>query len=291
VSRPPAIGATVPEDDPPRRDDPSPVQWDLLVPVVLSLLGGATYAALRAGYVSFYNDFGTSPDDVGLGYLQVLAGSIWAIALILSFGSAVVVCVLWRLGKRREWEAWGSRLARLEQAQEQLDDDWDRYHEDEERLGSYVPTDKAEILDKLEERRQELDKQQTTLDRRRERLDAVPIGQLPRALRITLSVATACFLAAIAWITWAVPHDLGKAKARITTGQEVGPRDMAVLAIQADQATVTWVGTGRPPAELASSGLLYLGHAEGEASLYSSSVRRALRVPERHVVIVIVISP
>jgi hypothetical protein len=265
-----------------------PIAWDLLLPVLLSLLGGATYAFLRARYVSFYSDFGTSPDDVGLGYIQVLAGSVWAIALTFSFGLAAVLCVGWRLrNPKRQWEVWQSEMKHYLQEQEQLEADRKQLEEEEKSQGLVVPVGETDTLKRLEQRRQELDQKEAQLGRRLNRLYASDPGRIPRLLAVLLGVSTFCFLVTISWMTWTVPHDLDKAKDSITAGREVGPRDLAVLAIQADRARVTWIGTGKPPAELASSDLLFLGHSDGVAALYNSSMKRAVRVPERHVVVVI----
>jgi hypothetical protein len=274
--------------DPPAQGTGQQIAWDLLVPVVLSLLGGAAYAILRARYVLFYNDFGTSPDDVGLGYVQVLAGSILAVALTFSFGTSVVLCLGWRYSRRkRDWQAWKFQMDQYLREQAEVDAARDQLKDEEDSREYVVPATEAKSLMELEERRQELNKKQADLDSRRNGLYSSDTGRVPRVLLVVLSVAIICFVATISWITWTVPHDLDRARKSITAGRSVGPRDMVVLAIQADRAQVTWVGTGKPPAELAASGLLFLGHSDGVAALYNSSAGRAVRVPERHVVIVI----
>jgi hypothetical protein len=278
----------VSQGDPSAQGSGQPISWDLLVPVALSLLGGAAYATLRARYVSFYSDFGTTPDDVGLGYLQVLAGSVWAIALTFSFGASVVLCLGWRYrSRRRDWLTWHSQMSQHLREQQRVYDAQDKLDEEKGSLGEFVPATEAASLERLEQRRQELKEQQDALDRERAHLYRADPGRVPRLLLVLLSISTLCFLATIAWIAWTVPHDLDKARESIKAGRSVGPRDMVVLAIQADRARVTWIGTGRPPPELTPSSLLFLGHADGVASLYNSSMGRGLRVPERHVVIVI----
>lgn len=65
---------------------------------VLALFGFVLYAVLRIAYGQFYEPFGLSPDDLGLGYLEVLAqsaiGALVLLALftlLVTFGVAIYV--------------------------------------------------------------------------------------------------------------------------------------------------------------------------------------------------------
>jgi multisubunit Na+/H+ antiporter MnhB subunit len=60
---------------------------------VLSAVGAATYALLRQTYLSFYRPFATSPEDVGVGQLQMLAGFVRSRPVVLG-AAALVFCVL-----------------------------------------------------------------------------------------------------------------------------------------------------------------------------------------------------
>jgi hypothetical protein len=63
----------------------------------LALLALLTYAVLRVVYGRFYGAFGLSPDDLGLGYAELLAQAALAMAALLVLQAVVVtlVAVLW----------------------------------------------------------------------------------------------------------------------------------------------------------------------------------------------------
>jgi hypothetical protein len=50
----------------------------------VAVVGFVLYATLRVAYVRFYAPFGLSPDDLGLGYIELIAQSaIGALLLLL----------------------------------------------------------------------------------------------------------------------------------------------------------------------------------------------------------------
>ena len=54
----------------------------------------------------------------------------------------------------------------------------------------------------------------------------------------------------------------------------------------ADAATITWIGSGSPPAELAVDPcFLYLGRADGVVVLFDPRSRRSIRVPAGNVLV------
>lgn len=60
----------------------------------VAVVGFVLYAILRVAYVRFYAPFGLSPDDLGLGYIELIAQSaIGALMLLLTFGTFIVVPV------------------------------------------------------------------------------------------------------------------------------------------------------------------------------------------------------
>jgi hypothetical protein len=67
---------------------------------------------------------------------------------------------------------------------------------------------------------------------------------------------------------WALPLDRSFAGKRLQLGRAVRPAELAFLSIQADPAQVAWIGAGRPPKDLLSAKLVYLGKAEGILVLY-----------------------
>jgi heme/copper-type cytochrome/quinol oxidase subunit 3 len=63
---------------------------------LLSVLGMAFYALSSYAYGHFYNSLGTTPADVGLTYVGILAVSTgWAIALALGLAFVVLVVIAW----------------------------------------------------------------------------------------------------------------------------------------------------------------------------------------------------
>jgi hypothetical protein len=67
---------------------------------------------------------------------------------------------------------------------------------------------------------------------------------------------------------WALPLDRSFAGKRLQLGRMVHPAELAFLSIEADPARVSWIGPGRPPKELLSAKLVYLGKADGILVLY-----------------------
>jgi hypothetical protein len=67
---------------------------------------------------------------------------------------------------------------------------------------------------------------------------------------------------------WALPLDRSFAGKRLQLGRAVHPAELAFLSIEADPARVTWIGAGRPPKELLTAKLVYLGKAGGILVLY-----------------------
>jgi hypothetical protein len=77
---------------------------------------------------------------------------------------------------------------------------------------------------------------------------------------------------------WALPLDRSFAGKRLQLGRAVRPAELAFLSIQADPARVTWIGPGRPPEELLTAKLVYLGKADGILVLYQPPNWRSCQV-------------
>jgi hypothetical protein len=67
---------------------------------------------------------------------------------------------------------------------------------------------------------------------------------------------------------WALPLDRSFAGKRLQLGRAVHPAELAFLSIEADPAQVTWIGAGRPPQDLLTARLVYLGKADAILVLY-----------------------
>jgi hypothetical protein len=84
---------------------------------------------------------------------------------------------------------------------------------------------------------------------------------------VLLGVSVAVLLIILSF-AWALPHDRSFAGKRIQQGRMVHPAELAFLSIEADPAQVTWIGPDRPPEELVTARLVYLGKADGILVLY-----------------------
>jgi hypothetical protein len=71
--------------------------WATDARTVLALLGFVLYAVLRIAYSLFYNNFGLTPDDLGLGYIDLLIQSAvgTVILLVVVFVVATVVALIY----------------------------------------------------------------------------------------------------------------------------------------------------------------------------------------------------
>ena len=71
--------------------------WATDARTVLALLGVVLYAVLRIAYSLFYNNFGLTPDDLGLGYIDLLIQSAvgTVILLVVVFVVATVVALVY----------------------------------------------------------------------------------------------------------------------------------------------------------------------------------------------------
>ena len=68
----------------------------------LSLLGLSLYTILRYAYSKFYAELGTAPEEVGLGYEDVLSRSAAGVVLfLLAFGAIFGFLSIWRRMRRR----------------------------------------------------------------------------------------------------------------------------------------------------------------------------------------------
>jgi hypothetical protein len=112
---------------------------------------------------------------------------------------------------------------------------------------------------------------------------------------------SAAVLLIILSFAWALPLDRSFAGKRLQLGRMVHPAELAFLSIEADPARLTWIGPGRPPDELVTAKLVYLGKADGILVLYQppnwdacevDSCRGATwKIHERDVVLRVEVNP
>jgi hypothetical protein len=73
------------------------------VTALLSLAGLGFYALLRVAYMRFYAPFGLSPDDLGLGYAQLLAQAAIGVILLLAAAGLVIALLVGLYVKVLTW--------------------------------------------------------------------------------------------------------------------------------------------------------------------------------------------
>ena len=69
-------------------------RWATDAPTVLAVLGIVLYAVLRIAYSLFYNNFGLTPDDLGLSYLDLLIQSAVGTVILLMVMFVVAALVV-----------------------------------------------------------------------------------------------------------------------------------------------------------------------------------------------------
>lgn len=85
--------------------------------------------------------------------------------------------------------------------------------------------------------------------------------------RVLLGASVVVLLMILSF-AWALPRDRNFAGRRLQLGRAVHPAELAFLSIEADPVRVAWIGAGRPPKELLTARLVYLGKADGILVLY-----------------------
>jgi hypothetical protein len=252
--------------------------WEVLIPVLIPILGGVIYAGLRKAYLSFYSRFGASPEDVGLNYIQVLAGSALSILALSLVIALFVQSVMWRRRLRAEWQQWSKETKALA-------DEIDEVKEKRNAGVHKLNTEEALEPDDDEALQQEASELKGQLEKLEAQWDEVQAPRLmPRGVALAALIITiACFVATSIFLIWAVPEDLDSAKRKVLIGEPIGPSNLRVLAMQADRVDVTWIGSGKGPKELQSPKLMFLGHADQVAVFYDPDTARGLRIAERYV--------
>ncbi len=80
-----------------------------LISFLLGGLGGLVYVAVRIAYALFYGQLGLRPEDVGYGYSDLVAESIFGV-LLLGPVAIVVAAAFFYIGTRLRSEKWQPRL-------------------------------------------------------------------------------------------------------------------------------------------------------------------------------------
>jgi hypothetical protein len=295
-------------------------RWATDVRTVLAVLGIVLYAVLRIAYSVFYSNFGLTPDDLGLGYLDLLIQSaVGTVMLLMAIFIVAAVIVagyvgLWgnvrdsiRMGRNniRGQQHAGSSESECPPPAKQKDESvrviqaasvTPQWRDRRGRRGSWMGNVGLSALSVLA-------------------LVGWFVGRgvlaLPLVCMLTLQVVIVGIklikrgltenrarwergLAAIALATLglAILFLLGRAQSDAARVQLGYPSSYTVLGFRittwgAEDATVSWTSNQiaadlRP---LAGRCLMYLGQSNGTAFLYLVSTREVYRVPTAVVVV------
>jgi hypothetical protein len=270
-------------------------RWTQLASVSLPILAAAIYALLRTSYIQVYEQFGLTPEDVGLGRIEILTNSVrvfrlYQVALIVFLFISLAILanilnahfdiysvnfmeelrtVFVRSKSPRGLSIPSPRVWKLWQVRE-LDD------EALKRLSRGLSSGSLKrqaYFNFLQDVRKDLIGRTRSVTGRWVSL---------RGLLIVLGFLLLAFLVAL---LIALPSDIEEATRRIQKGESIGSSELQFLDIRAYQAKVYWIGDGEPPKNFPASQLLYLGHDSKAAVLYDHINRATWRISEDKAII------
>lgn len=221
-----------------------------LVPA-LTAIGLALYGALAFGYSRFYGEFGVSPDEVGLGYVQALSRSAGAVFLFFAIGFAYVAIGVVQL--RIVYRS----LVRA--------------------------ADRADAVGRAEALRDEGAPQRGGASSNSDG------SSRPRELLLYLASTLAAVALVVVVVVFATAAK--NRADQVRQGQAVGPVKFLVgsvlLDLRAQPATILWTGRTSPATSVLKGGrcLMYLGQSDGTTVLYDPLAGETLRVPSAAVLV------
>jgi hypothetical protein len=274
--------------------------WITNATAILTVLGVMLYGLLNVGYSAFYQQFGISPDEVGLGYFATLARSTGLVLILLSaalFATASYILLMVtrrapeRLHAAALMEGIATRKAELDALRA-----WMLAKSEEAKEGG--GRESAQEQKTIE---QELLEAQAQVKEAQARLDASRGGRLPRIADRSLSRTLgrlAIALATIALVAGLVLTVRGISVSRaesVKAGQPVSPISLLglnLLAIHADAATISPAGEASKSStslnSLSGRTMMYLGQANGTIVLYDARNQRTLTLPQSLVILQII---
>lgn len=297
---------------------PAFLSWISSASAILAILGVILYGLQNIGYSAFYEEFGISPDDVGLGYINTLARSTGlVVVLILAVLLAIVSYEpariarkrseqLARLGWLKEIEALQTwlRLSSKEVARkrlreevrpEQIQNEKEQYH----ALAHLLSAEVAEIAGEPSTRPKDDDlralyKSDRFSDFAFElefaKMDQVRQRLFQKSGRGRFAAALITIVLIVVLVAPVRALCISKAHS-VQDGKPVAPINLlglSLLNINADPAVVTptgEVGKSAGVDPLSGKTVMYLGQANGRIVLYDNHAKRTVTLPASSVVL------
>ena len=272
--------------------------WITNATAILTVLGVILYGLLNVGYSAFYQQFGISPDEVGLGYFSTLARSTGLVFIFLSaalFATASYILLMVARHTRERPHA-AALMERIASQRTELDAlrIWmlARSEEAKEEGGGRESAQEPQTIEQalLEAQAQEKAAQA--------QLDAIRGGRLPRLANRSLSRTlgrVAIALAIIGLVAGLVMAVRGISISRaesVKAGRPVGPISLLglnLLAIHADAAIISPAGEASKSSaslnSLSGRTMMYLGQANGTIVLYDPRNQKTLALPSSLVIL------
>jgi hypothetical protein len=276
------------------------VPWLSNATAILTVVGVIIYGLLNVGYSAFYQQFGISPDEVGLGYFGTLARSTGLVLIILSAAllatASYVSLIIARHARERLYLT--VRAAELASLAVWLKASNAKNQEAEPSKGAQQSTADDALTNAIKWHLDMAARESVTAreSARASWLRALtPVEGAPadRTYARTMArlVALLATIALIALLVIAVRGTCITRAESVQTGHPVAPISLlglSLLAIHADPATVSPVGEAGQSAGLdALSGrtMMYLGQANGAVVLYDAQNQRTITLPASSVVL------
>lgn len=229
------------------------IGWVDILPIALPVSGLLLYGALAMANTYFYEELGTSPDEVGLNYANTIARSLGFIVVIVIATALAIAGAIFFASRR------SSNQTAAAAVQDALTLEANTAGRQLGRLESEYIADKV----RREHRR----------DRR----------------RVYTSAALAALLFLFIVVVFVLTAIAGARAKSVKSGDAVNPVrlvGLVILPVQADRAEVVWIRTDGKSPQL-PAGLLYLGNSSGTSILYDPMKQSLLRLPSSSIMIVV----
>jgi hypothetical protein len=201
----------------------------------------------------YYQELGTSPDEVGLNYPNTIARSLGFIVIIV-FATILAIAGAGFVAKRRTGDQ----------------------------------PDKAALEEAIRQEETTLARQLSRIER--DYITGVTLRQRRQDLRRTyISAALAVLLSLFIVVVFVLTAVAGARARLVQAGHVVDPVrlvGLVILPVQADRAEVAWIKTDGTSPQLPAD-LLYLGSSGGTSVFYDPMKQSLLRLPSSSIVTVV----
>jgi hypothetical protein len=227
------------------------ISWVDILPIALPVSGLLLYGALAMGNTYFYEELGTSPEEVGLNYATTIARSL-GLVVVIAFATALAI-------------AGAVFFARSRPSSQT----------DEEAFRAAVTLEEATVKRQLGRNESDYIRDKVLRERRRDRR------------RVYISAALATLFLLFIVVVFALTTIAGTRAKSVKSGNAVSPVQLGglvILPVQADRAEVTWVRADGSSPQLPAR-LLYLGNSGGTSVFYDPMKQSLLRLPSSSIIV------